>query len=294
MTEDRTGYSKVSLQFAFKVFVWLLLYLSFWYFKDFYKENPKIDHVTDALNLFLTLSIIFSIGRFTLIALYRQRHANRAVRGNFVLGISRLTAVLNTSVGIIAFMVALGIDPKEFVTSMTIVAMAIAVTFREYITNMLSGLFIMFSDSLSVGDRVQVGEHKGRIVDITFSSLIIQDEEDDVVMVPNNYVYTTPMVNLSAHRSTLFTVRFELPLETAVEVIELEKRIQGTLINHPQLEGSDSLDLKVEEIGRDFVKYKLELHATSSSNKLHRHLENEILREVLKFKREIDLRDQDL
>lgn len=288
MVEDKVINSKISLQFVFKIVAWVLLYTSFWYLSDFYQANPRIDRVTDAINLFLTLSIIFSFGRFILITLYNSRHANRAVRGNFVLGINRLTAVLNTSVAIIAILVALGINPKEFVTSMTIVAMAIAVTFREYITNMLSGLFIMFSDSLSVGDRVKIGEYKGRIVDITFSSLIIQDEEEDMVMVPNNYVYTMPMVNLSAHRSTLFTVKFELPLQTAVEVVELEERIKGTLVNHPQLEGDDDMGLKVIEIGKDFVKYKIELHATSSSNRLHRQLENEILREVLKFKREND------
>lgn len=278
-----------TFQFLAKLVLWILLYTSFWYFKDFYKEHHLLDNASNALNLFLTASILYSIGRYIMITLYNKRHENRAVRGNFVLGINRLTAVLNTSTAIISVMLALGIDPREFVTSLTIVAMAIAVTFREYITNMLSGLFIMFNDQLSVGDRVKIGEYKGRIVDITFSSLLIQDEEDDIVMVPNNLVFTSPMVNFSAHRSSLFSVRFELPLQTAVEVDKLEARIQKTLVNHPYLTGDDDLHLKVVEIGKDYVKYKMEMHATSSSNKLHRQLENEILKEVLQFKREYDL-----
>ncbi|MFD1770042.1 mechanosensitive ion channel family protein [Sphingobacterium suaedae] len=277
------------LQFILKLIAWVLLYLSFWRFDDFYKTHHFLNDVSNAFNLFLTSSILFSIGRYIVITLYNKRHENRSVRGNFVLGISRLTAVLNTSVAIIAIMLAIGINPREFVTSMTIVAMAIAVTFREYITNMISGLFIMFSDQLSVGDRVKIGEYKGRIIDITFSSLIIQDEEDDMVMVPNNMVFTSPMVNLSAHRSSLFSVRFELPLQTAVEIGKLEDAIQKTLINHPYLTGEDDLNLKVVEIGKDYVKYKMEMHATSSSSKLHTQLENEILKEVLKFKRAYDL-----
>src|SRR5690606_14010039 len=157
------------------------------------------------------------------------------VRGNFVLGINRLTVVLNTTVAAISLMIAFGIDPRNFVTSLTIVAMAIAVTFREYITNLLSGLFIMYSDQLSVGDRVKIGEHKGRIVDINFASLVIQNEDDDMVMVPNNMVFTSPIINLSAHRSTLFIVKFELPLQAAVEVDKLEEIIRVLLINHPYL-----------------------------------------------------------
>ncbi|WP_437919745.1 mechanosensitive ion channel family protein [Sphingobacterium sp. LRF_L2] len=287
MGDDRKQRS--ILQFIIKLTVWILLYISFWYFSDFYKTHRVLDNASNALNLFLTASIIFSVGRFIIITLYNKRNENRSVRGNFVLGINRLTAVLNTSTGIIAIMLTFGINPAAFVTSLTIVAMAIAVTFREYITNMLSGLFIMFNDQLSVGDRIKIGEYKGRIVDITFSSIIIQDEEDDIIMVPNNLVFTSPMVNFSAHRSNLFSVRFELPLQTAVEVDKLEESIQKTLLNHPYLTEDNDLHLKVVEIGKDFVKYKMEMHATSSSNKLHKQLENEILLEVLQFKRAYDL-----
>lgn len=281
--ENKRGYS---IPFIVKIIGWAVLNYTIWEFDPFFKENARLGSVAHALNSFLTMSIVFSIGRYLIITLYNKRHANKSVRGNFVLGINRVTVILNTTTAIICVMGALGIDPREFVTSMTIVAMAVAVTFREYITNMISGLIIMFSDELSVGDRVKIGSHKGRIVDITFSSLIIQDEEDDMVMVPNNLVFTAAVVNLSAHRSSLFMVKFELPLKTAIEVDKLEETIQATLLNHPNLTGDDELRLQVMEIGKDYVKYKIEMHAVSSSNKLHRQLENEILKEVLKFERE--------
>ncbi|NGM63710.1 mechanosensitive ion channel family protein [Sphingobacterium sp. SGR-19] len=287
MTEEKKDTNPIP--FLIKLFLWVLLYTSFWYFGDSYKERPWLNNLSNALNLFLTSSILFSIGRYIIIMIYNKRHEKRAVRGNFVLGINRLTVVLNTTMAIIAFMIAFGIDPRDFVTSLTIVAMAVAVTFREYITNLISGLFIMFSDQLSVGDRVKVGEHKGRIVDINFSSLVIQNEDDDMVMVPNNMVFTSPIINLSAHRSSLFLVKFELPLQAAVEVDKLEESIRALLVNHPYLTGEDELQLKVVEIGKDYVKYKMEIHAKSSSNKVHKQVENEVFKEVLKFKREYDI-----
>ncbi|SMG16074.1 Small-conductance mechanosensitive channel [Sphingobacterium psychroaquaticum] len=290
---DENNKFQISLQFILKVVLLLLLYASFWYAPDFYKDKPGLDKVTDAIALFLASSIIFSIGRYTLIALYRRQHGDRNVRGNFVLGIGRLTAVLNTVMFFIALMLSFGIDPRNFLTSLTFVAMAIAVTFREYITNMISGLFIMFSDSLSVGDRVKIGEYKGRIMDITFSSLIIQDEDEDLITVPNNLVFTMPVVNLSAHPSSFFTVRFELPLQGGMDVDLLEDRIKTMLRNHPNLTGEDTLDLKIMDIGKDFVKYKVDMHATSNSSKLHRKLMNEILHEVLRFKKEYEYKGQD-
>jgi small-conductance mechanosensitive channel len=247
------------------------------------KDKEILAQMVTGLNSFLVPSIILSILRFLIISLYNARHANRSVRGNFVLGINRLTAIINAVLFVIAVMVAFGINPVEFVTSLTIVAMAIAVLFRDYITNMISGLFIMFSEQLSVGDRIKVGEHRGRIVDVTFANIILQNEEDDIVMVPNNMVFTNSMVNLSAHRSNLFTVKFELPLYVATDVETLEKEIQKTLLNHPNLDEENLPSLHVVEIGKDFVRYKIELYAVSASNKLHRVIENEILREILIF-----------
>ncbi|PRD56425.1 small conductance mechanosensitive ion channel family transporter [Sphingobacterium gobiense] len=286
MTEERKDTNPIP--FLIKLVLCILLYVSFWYLDGFYKQYPWLNNVSAGLNLFLTSSILFSIGRYIMIMIYKKRHEKRIVRGNFVLGINRLTVVLNTSVAVISLMIAFGIDPRDFVTSLTIVAMAIAVTFREYITNLISGLFIMFSDQLSVGDRVAVGEHKGRIVDINFSSLVIQNEDDDMVMVPNNMVFTSPIINLSAHRSTLFLVKFELPLQVSVDADKLEESIQAVLANHPYLTGEDDLQLKVVELGKDFVKYKMEMHAKSSSNKVHKQVENEVFKEVLKFKRAYD------
>ncbi len=245
------------------------------------KDNQLILQLIKALNSFLVPSILVSIIRFSLITFYSAKHANKKVRGNFILGINRLTAILNTLFLIIAIMIAFGIKPVEFLTSLTIVAMAIAVILRDYITNMISGLFIMFSEQLSVGDRIKVGENKGRIVDITFAHIELQNEEDDIVLIPNNLVFTNSMLNLSAHRSNLFTVKFELPLSTVTSLQELERELKALLNNHPNLDPKSEINLTVVEIGKDFVRYKIELHAKSSSNTLHKQIENEILKQIL-------------
>lgn len=247
--------------------------------------NVKLSDVTlqviKGANTFLVPSILVSITRFMIIAFYNARHANRSVRGNFVLGINRLTAILNSVFMIIAIMIAFGIKPIEFLTSLTIVAMAIAVLFRDYITNMISGLFIMFSEQFSVGDRIKVGDNKGRIVDITFAHIELQNEEDDIVMIPNNLVFTNPLLNLSAHRSNLFTVRFQLPLSTGGQILQIENEIVQLLKNHPSLDPGYPIEFNIVEIGKDFVQYKIELHAVSSSNRLHKQIENEVLKQIL-------------
>jgi len=281
MIVQQENKNRLPLVFIGKAFLFILLGFLFYY--ESFQGQPTLHRMMVGLNSFLVPSLVVSIIRFIIISVYNARHAKGSVRGNFVLGINRMTTMLNVVFIIVGIMVAFGINPLEFLTSLTIVAMAIAVLFRDYITNMLSGLFIMFSDELSLGDRIKVGEHKGRIIDVTFGHIQIQNEEDDIVMVPNNLVFTNAMVNLSAHRSNLFTVRFELPLQTASAVQQLEEEIRNVMRNHPNLAESNEITLQVVEIGKDFVRYKVELYAISSSNRMHKKLENELLRHILLY-----------
>ncbi|MGO1520623.1 MAG: mechanosensitive ion channel family protein [Sphingobacterium sp.] len=279
---------KVPLVFIVKVFMLGLLIAGYIYFAPQIGKIAWLPQSMRGLYFFLVPSIILSVVRFLILFVYNTKNSDRNVRGNFVLGVNRLTAVLNTVFATVALMILFGIDPRDFIMSMTFVAMAIAVLFRDYITNMISGLIVMFSDQLSVGDRIQVGEHRGRIVDITFANIVLQDEEDDIVMVPNNTVFTATFINLSAHQSSLFSVKFELPLEVALHVTELEEALRLSFIAHPNLAlVEDELHLIVTELGKDFVRYKLDLHEISNSNRMHRNLQNEILKEVIKFQRTV-------
>jgi len=279
---------KIPWAFIGKVILVIILIVCHVYFGGEIEKRKILAQFLKGIYSFLIPSILLSMFRFLVIILYNARNSKKRERGNFVLGINRLTAVLNTIFFIIAAMTFFGINPKDFITSMTIVAMAIAVIFRDYITNMISGLIVMFSEQLSVGDRIKVGEHKGRIIDITFANLVLQDEEDDIVMVPNNMVFTATFMNLSAHQSSLFTVRFELPLEVSLHIEELEEHLRLSLITHPNLKiNEDEFQIKVMEIGKDFVRYKLDLHAVTNSNRMHRQIENEILKEIIKFERTV-------
>lgn len=277
--------SKVPFYFFLKLIVAVILFFIVFYVDM--SGKPRMIQFINGAWTFLLPSIAVSIARSVIISFYKARHTKKNVRGNFVLGINRLTAILNTMLFGIAFMIAFGINPLEFLTSMTIVAMAIAVTFRDYITNMISGLLIMFSDQLSVGDRIKVNNDKGRIEDITLSNIVLKNEEEDIVLIPNNLFFSQPLTNLSVHRSKFFHVKFELPLSVAAHSDALEATLQNLFRAHPELDMKDDIRLRVEEIGKDLVRYKIDLVASTASDRLHKEVENEVLKQILVFQRNL-------
>ncbi len=275
--------AKITGYFVIKVALTAILILVVWKIPSSAEGGWSLRIIKGAWS-FLIPSIIVSVLRFIIISLYNVRHGGERVRGNFVLGINRLTVVINFTLFVIAMMFVFGINPVEFLTGMTIVAMAVAVTFRDYITNMLSGLFIMFSDQLSVGDYVEVDKNRGRIIDITFSSIVLRNDDDDILTVPNNMVFTHPLINLSAHNPHSFVINFELPFETAANTGELEQLLHNRINKNTYPEVENSGSLQVDKIGKDFVRYKLEIVSKSVSDKVHKKIESEVLKQVVQFK----------
>src|SRR5690606_4496714 len=161
----------------------------------------------------------------------RSKKSSR-VRGNYVLGINQIATLLNVVFVVLGLMLAFGIDPGKFLTSITIVAMAIALLFRDYITNMISGLLIMFSDQFTIGDTVKVGEHQGKIMDITLANMVIKNEDDDIVLIPNNTAFTSNIINHSLQNSRKLTIDFELPLVDSYEQGALEQSLIDVLAHY--------------------------------------------------------------
>ncbi|MNK10772.1 Mechanosensitive channel MscK precursor [compost metagenome] len=274
----------ISISFIVRIILLIALTASFVQFEAFYEQKDRIRNIAYGLNTFLTASVLISIGHFILVKLYNSRNEHQVVRGNFVLGITRVATVGNVFFIIVSVMIAVGINPKDFITSMTIVAMAIAVIFREYITNMISGLIIMFSDQFSVGDRIKIGEYQGKIVDITLANLVVRDEDDDAVMIPNNLVFTATLVNKTSQKSNKIVVKFELPVDHAVAVEELERYFKPLFQDNPNLDHGQGFSVKIADLAKDYVKYKVEVSTISSSNRIHQQVQSKILNEVLQFK----------
>lgn len=272
------------LVFAIKVVLWLLIAYSFAVETPLYRTYPRLEQIAYGVNTFLTVSVVVSIGRFTLISLYRrQNQKNNRVRGNYILGITQIAALVNAVFLVLGLMLVFGVNPKEFLTSITIVAMAIALLFREYITNMISGLLIMFSDQFTIGDTVRIGEHQGKIMDITLANIMVKNEDDDVVLIPNNTAFTANITNQSLQSSKKLTLDFELPLAHSYRIDLLERSLVSALVAYGSEVVPGSFQLKVVGVGKDSVHYKCQLTTARKDAGLRRNLRNELYLKVIEY-----------
>lgn len=268
--------------FVLKFMLCVLLTYSFTGLANFYEDYPKAREIAYGVNLFLTASIIISIGRILFISWYMRRiKRSHTVRGSFVLGTNQIAGIMNVTFIVLGLMIALGINPKEFLTSITIVAMAIALLFKDYITNMISGLLIMFSDQFTIGDIIKIGADKGKITDITLVNIVVKNEDDDIVLIPNNTAFTANITNQSIQNSRKLSVEFQLPLAHSHNQDGLVARLKDALGAFSEDIIDDTLQLKVVGVDKESVQYKVQVITNSRGNAKKRKIRNTLLLTVL-------------
>lgn len=270
--------------FAFK-FIFLILLEILYNFDTFihleFEKYPILNHVGRALIFLLSANLIFSLGRFITLGVYLRQREDSKVQPNFVVGIDRIATLLNVIAILISLMLAFGIRPLEFLTSITIVAAAIALLTKEYITNIVNGLIMMFSDQLEIGDKIQIGKHTGFIRDITLINLVLKNDSGEIILIPNTMALTSDVVNFSKNNTHQVIFDFEVPSNQDLDLNALEKHLCAPLEGHLEVVFVDGAQLNVIERKADNLLIRFQFPIRSGEKSKEIQLKKEINQALL-------------
>lgn len=253
--QRKTG--KELLLILVKALVLLVMVYFFYNKREFYVDYPRLSDVTYGLMVFLGPSLAVSILRLVVIYWYIRKHQfKKNIKDNFILGIDRIVSILNTVFFIIALIFFFGSDPMKFITGISIVAAAIALTFKDYVTNMINGLIIMFSDRLSLGDHIKMGDHEGKILDITLINMILQNEDSDMVIVPNSVAFSSIIINQSKQNTKKLSIEFDMAIENGYTPEYIENYLYKVLDSFTANVVPKGLTVKTLSINKDVAVFK--------------------------------------
>ena len=243
-------------------------------------------NILNAVVFFLGGNIVVSLVRIITVRLYLRKKSNDPMRSNFVLGVNRIAEILNGAIFIIALILLFGEKPSEFFTSITIVAAAIAIVSKDYITNMINGLIVMFSDQFTLGDTIKVGEHEGKITDVTLLNMVLTNEDADLVMIPNNLLLTAQVINHSKQHIKKLTFEFDMKIVPGLDVNELEAKIRGVIAEFDQYVKQDSFYLKTLAIHKDDARFKCQFLLNTFKKDLERQIRRKVNQAIIEIARE--------
>lgn len=288
-TSIRSKENKRKRNFVLKLL--FLIFLDYNYLRDTFlnplaERFPFLLDLVRALIFLLSANLVISLGRIVTLRFYLQKTAETKVLPNFVIGIDRISTILNFLALLIGLMLAFGIKPLEFLTSITIVAAAIALLTKEYITNIVNGLIIMFSEQLEIGDKINIGKNTGFIRDITLINLVMKSETGEVILIPNAMVLSTDIINYSKNNTHQVVFDSEIPYSNDLQLSKLEDELGKILEGFKEYVTVEGAQLNVLERKSESLLIRYQFPIISGQKEVETGLRKSINQGFLNWKNE--------
>jgi small-conductance mechanosensitive channel len=151
-----------------------------------------------------------------------------------VISFMKVLLVILASISILA---AVHIDVTGLVAGVSIGALAVGFAAQTLISNLISGLFLIFEKVFTISDIIQFGDVTGRVVKINFRTTQIQTVDGNIVTIPNATLATSPITNLtSGMNQMLITIEETIDIYADHEMakqlmIESVTETQGVIVD---------------------------------------------------------------
>jgi small-conductance mechanosensitive channel len=155
------------------------------------------------------------------------------------------------ALGLIVAADALGFEPQTVVTGLGLTGLALGFALKDIISNFVSGILILALRPFELGDQIVVGGTEGGVERIELRATQIRTYDGRVVLVPNADLFTSRIINNTAHPvrrgSVELYLGYDQDLRRAVEVaLEAAQKAEGVLEEPPA-------SVRVRELGQDDI-----------------------------------------
>jgi small-conductance mechanosensitive channel len=106
--------------------------------------------------------------------------------------------IIIVGIASIAILGSLKIDVTGLIASVGIVALAVGFAAQTIISNLISGLFLIFERVFTIGDIIQVETVMGKVVRTSFRTTQIETIDGNIVTIPNAILASSQLTNMTS------------------------------------------------------------------------------------------------
>ena len=219
--------------------------------KFFTYSSIQAKIIATLLGIFLIVIL-----RRTIINLFILRLEDVKIRYNWL----RATTYVGISFGIIIIGQIWLDGIGSIVTYLGLVSAGIAIALKDPIANITGWLFILWNRPLEAGDRIQLGEHSGDVIDINFFNFTVMEignwvDADQntgrIIHIPNGKIFIETLANYGKGFEYIFNeipvlITFESEWEKAKKILE---KIAKDFGEHP----TRAAEQKIKQASQKFL-----------------------------------------
>jgi small-conductance mechanosensitive channel len=238
-------------------------------------------HIISGLLGFLLVFLVAETVRDLLLYFYRKRKKMAGkVTDNVTVGLDNIYILLLAGAFFYYVLHIMDLKPRDFFTGITLISAAIAIVMKDYISNIISGMILAFSDKLKIGDYVQVGLFRGEIIDFSLTSITLRNDDDESVFIPINTIFSHELTNFTNSENDTVTVDFELNNKMKIPFDVLHEKIDQVMVPYSTNFIKNSNGLFVSGSKQESTVFKYKYTLKSRNLMLARTIQSEILKTV--------------
>ena len=228
----------------------------------------------------ISISVVVLINKLTAkVILIKSRKRQDSYKWNKTLGYFSIFLI-----AIIIFKIWLG-NISSLFTMLGLIAAGLTITLKEVILNLAGWVFILWKDPFDWGDRIEIGEYTGDVVDIGMFRFILVETgkwvEDDqstgrILQVPNSLLLTTPLINTNQGINFIWN---EIPFHLTLSSDWEEAKI---IIMHAAEKYFETIEKKVSRELRSAKKRYL-IHYRKINPKVYTKIKGDKIQLTLRY-----------
>jgi small-conductance mechanosensitive channel len=188
-------------------------------------------------------------------------------RDNFTIGIGHISKVIYFLLAFVILLSLFNISVKEAITTLSLIAAAVVLMTKDYISNLINGMYLTFAKVVTIGDQVSIDGNKGKILDITLTNVHLLNDDDDIIYIPNNKVFSSEIINYTRRELKRTSIEFEVDPMIISDIEGLERRLIEILAPHIHEIQPGTCQLKTVSVKKDVLQLKFQYILNEPLNK---------------------------
>ena len=233
---------------------------------------------------FIIFITVTELGKHIFFHYYRKRKKLKTnTNDNFIEAINNLHYIVIFFAVIITGLSFVNLNFLDVITSLSIVAAAIAIISKDYLSNIISGMITVFTKEVEIDDNILIHNNRGKVKSLTLSKLVLLNDDDDVVYIPNNILFSNDFINYSKRTIRKTSIDFALDIEHVKTAEAIETLLRKGIQSYASFIDQSTIYLRIEEISFDHVSFKFQYTLIKPDRELEREIRRKVKRDILKF-----------
>lgn len=152
----------------------------------------------------------------------------------------------------------------------TVLTLAIGFASQTAVSNIISGLFLVFERPFMVGDYLEFEDVSGELLTIDLLSIKIRTFNNTLVRIPNEVLIKSPFINLTKFPIRRFDITFRANLTEDLD--KMRKVLFEVARKNPFLLESPPPQLMFEEFGETAIIFKFAVWIKKTSFYQQKHI----------------------